>query len=498
MIDFDPNEFQGKNDNTEWKAMQEEFGKSSGGHGAFNDIPDYQTCDDETRSALDEIIDSIDVLDSEQMATYGDEVLEELKDVTDKIITAMMQEEHGVFREPMQECIDDLQSVNLETLKDQIGNVVQSGARMARKNKGATALAVTGLATGQFWLTLASGGYAASKEYLKKHGIEVSESLRQKKLIRSDQSDSIEAIEERLRGAITKSKEHIRKLEFANKQVPKVVERINKLAFANRDVYFGTTLFLGAGYEIARRIKDEYLPQAQQEFEQNSSFDGQMKIDQLTESSEVLDHKLQILEQARNESILSTQNLGEMKHAINQNRHSLKSLLTTEVPQWNRTLAVAGMALDTYRTTSVTEAFRNHLDRLTDDSVKASQHAMDAASKGQIGNPERLEKAIQRTIEFKQNLETRHQALENMSEKMAEKRQKLIDETNDLMKSQAEHAEREMNRKLEGPKSARMAALPDAATEQDNAPAQTGGGKWQKFADNAQGKVLKTGIKYRL
>lgn len=288
--------------------------------------------------------------------------------------------------------------------------------------------------------------------------------------MRRDGSMSMEAIDERIRDALVKTKDNINKLQFADRQVPKLVSRINDMAHANRDVYYGTTLYLGAGREIARRIHEKLLPEARETFSTSKSFDDQCAIDNLTESAEVLDHKLQILEQARTESVLSTQNLKDMKDAINKNRHSLKSLLTSEVPTMNRTLAVAGMALDTYRTTSVTDAFRNHLDRLTEDSVQASKHAVEAADRGQIGNPERLERVIKRTIAFRNSLENRQEAIEQMSDKIHERRKILEQETSSLMIAQARNAEREMNRRLEGSQGAGQNALPNAAAEQDNAP----------------------------
>lgn len=453
--------------------MTQDFDSNNAGDGStmYNDIPDYTTCDDKTRAVLDEIIETVDPYNPEDMGAFGDETLANLQDVTDRIITAMMNEEHGAFREPMKECVDDLKDVDLETLQEQVGRVMSATANTVKDNKGATALAVTGLLTGQFWLTLASGGTAAGKQYLKKHGVEVKESIQERKLVRTDQSNSMEAIEDRLRSALMKSNEHIRKLQFAQKKAPELVSRINEMARANRDAYYGTTLYIGAGREIARRIGEELLPQARSEFEQTRSFDAQTKIDTLAESTDALDHKLQILEQARTESVLSTQNLADMKTAINDNRHSLQSLLTSEVPQWKRTLATAGMAVETYRTTSVTEAFRDHLERVTDDSVRAAKHAMDAAEKGRIGDPERVQRVIERTIAFRAALETRHEALEQMSEVVNERRQQLIEETNKTLVAQARHTERELQRQLEGPKAAgQAAALPNASTEQDNVP----------------------------
>lgn len=453
------------------EGMSEEFESSAGASSVpYNDIPDYATCDETTRARLDEIIDPVDPYNSEDMNSFGDDVLADLQEVTDKIISAMANEEHGVFREPIQECLDDLRDVDLETLQDHISRAVGSTVSTVKNNKGATALAVTGLLTGQFWLTVGSGGFAAGKEYLKKHGVQVRESMQSKKLVRRDGSMSMEAIDERIRDALVKTKDNINKLQFADRQVPKLVSRINDMAHANRDVYYGTTLYLGAGREIARRIHEKLLPEARETFSTSKSFDDQCAIDNLTESAEVLDHKLQILEQARTESVLSTQNLKDMKDAINKNRHSLKSLLTSEVPTMNRTLAVAGMALDTYRTTSVTDAFRNHLDRLTEDSVQASKHAVEAADRGQIGNPERLERVIKRTIAFRNSLENRQEAIEQMSDKIHERRKILEQETSSLMIAQARNAEREMNRRLEGSQGAGQNALPNAAAEQDNAP----------------------------
>ncbi len=442
--------------------MKKDFDKENAqSKTTYKDIPDYQSCDEKTRAAYDEIIDAHDIYDTEQMSSYGDSLLDKQREVTDRILTAMTNEENGVFREPMRECLDDLKNLNLEQMLEHVDRVVQGGAKFAKNNKGSTVLALAGVVTGQFWLTLASGGYAAGKEYLKKHGVALEETMQQRRLVRKDDSNSVEAVSERLQKAVTTAKGHIRKLEFADKQTPKLLERINEMAMANRDVYNGATLLIGAGHEMVRRIREEALPAAREECAQNHSLDAQMKVDLLTENLEILDHKIQILEQSRTSAVLSTQNLADMKSAIVQNRHSLQSLLTSEVSQWSRTVAIAGLALDTFRTTNTVEDFRNYIDSVQDDSIRAAQYAIAAAAKGQIGNPERLEKIIEQTITFREGLKTRHDALDKMAALRDGQRKRLLEETTKLVAAQAEYAEKEMNRRLEGPQDAQQKALPD-------------------------------------
>lgn len=407
------------------------------GASRLKDIPDYRTTDDDTRGMLDAIIEGVGEMTEAKARTFGNEVLGTVQATSDKIVNAMQSEENGVFREPLQNCMDDMKSLNLEDLQSTITGYISKGANAVSKNKGKAALTAVGALTVPFATAAAWAAYKVGGKYIP----------------RKEQPISIEDVSERIKKGVVKSESHVKALQMAQTHVPVLLSRIDALGSANRDAFISTSYHIAAGREIALRMRENELAQAQERLDTEQSFEAEQDCNDIKDIVEALEYQLTILELARNESVTSSLSLREMKDAIKQNERSIRSLLTTEVPNWRRTLATAGMALDTFETTKVASMFRNHLEQTQDDTGRAALEAMRASDAGRVDNPERLERAIQRTIEFRKSIEERAQAQIAMEDTIAKRLAMLKEETTALLstgnKGMIEHAASEGTLQLE-------------------------------------------------
>lgn len=387
----------------------------------LHEIPLYEKLEGDDKKHIDQVIADNPVTNPDEASIFGDHVMDATRDVSQQIIQAMQSEENGAMREPLQACVDDMRGIDLENLQDKVGTIVNKGANYARKNPKTTAVIAGGLVTGQFWLSALAGGSTGIKNYVQ-----------QKKNERAGIVD-MDQVEDQIKSAIATTSKHMQNLEFAERKVPVLMDRINALGKTNGDTFHALTEYICAGREILKRLKENDLAEATAESENNSNFDTSKRLGEVNETIEVMDHKLVVMEQMRQDSVLETMHLAEMGSAIRKNQLSVRSLLTSEVPAMQRTIAVAGLALDTHSTTRLTEEFRDHIDRTKDSAAIASQQASEAARLGRADSPERLQIAIDRTVAAKNRIENLAVIEQQMSEDIAKKRLELEKRTADLV-----------------------------------------------------------------
>lgn len=357
-------------------------------------VPDYKTSGGALRKTLDQIIAAHGSEDPQAARRCGDDVLNILGPVNEQIITSMRSDAGGVFRTPIQEMADSMKALDTESLSAQVNALLNGGAKLVKDNKGETALVAGGVLSGYFLPAVAAAGASIGFKSLQKY-------RRQK-----TQPNAIEFIEERINNALLETENYAGKLELVKQRIPGLERQIESLNDANRDVFFGVTLYLSAIREMQEQLDREIEILERREKTGELSFSELGQLDDKRETREEYRHKSVILQQARNESVNGSQLLRMMGKAINDNRRSMESLLDSEIPLYRRDLATSGLALDTFRSVSVTREFRDHIDQVRADSAHAADHAMKAAQEGRVDDPARLQKAIDRTNAFKTTVET--------------------------------------------------------------------------------------------
>ncbi len=389
-------------------------------------IPEYATTTGEARAQLDAIIAGFDTGSVDAARAYCDDAMTEVSQVTAQIILEMSSEPHGVFRTPVQECLDTMAEFDLERLQDSLSDIIRNGGRVVMRNK---ATLVTGAAmtilTGPFWAAATAGGAVGAREFIRR---------------KMQPRFTPEEVEDRIRDAVVKSSDQIGNLKAAEQHVPVVLGRIGNLARANYSAYTKATLGLSAGREILRRIYEDEIPALQAAADREQTFEAHEALRAKESVGDNLSHKLKVVELGRAETILGTDDLAEMNQAIEDNNISLQSILIAEMPHYQRALATAGLALDSWRTTRVTESFRDHVEGIRADATAAAHMAQEASVRGRIDHPERMQKVIDRIVALRTSLTTRQTALNSLETTIAEKRRTLESEVTNLLVAQADLA----------------------------------------------------------
>lgn len=389
-----------------------------------NYIVPFERHTPEQQAEMETIIaQKLDTANPDTAMTFGSDTLKKTGDVSQRIYDLMAEDRNSVFRKPIVEMLDTITSLDLDVLQESIDGLLREGGNVVKHNKGA--LAVTGALalTGQFWAAGMAGGYTAMQEMVRRK--------REATTLR----DKPEVIEERLRGAIAVLNAKFREVEEAATHAPRIMERINTIAYSNHDAFNALRMEVSAGREKLHRVTEEELPVLEQRALEDPRFENDEAVEKAREFVTNLDRSLRVLEIATAESVVGTSMLADAKKAVNDTLVDLRSLVNTEKPLVMRTAVTAGLALDSYRTTKVTQAFRDHVAGLQEDTVKVAMLAQKTAEDGRIDNPERLKKMVDRINDLRTHLESQRTRTAALEQQSAEQRERMHEATVKLIET---------------------------------------------------------------
>ncbi|MGZ9109222.1 MAG: toxic anion resistance protein [Micavibrio sp.] len=302
----------------------------------YQDIPDYQNADEQTRAEMDALIATINPFDVNTIMAFGKEANDEVLAVSRRINERVAADES--FMSDMRAFGEAVSNLDLSALSDKVQDFVQKGFKVAKNNLPEAAAAGVG------FLTL--GPIAAGLAFLGVKGARLGNDQVQKakkKLSGDvDYEAKAESIRDDLRKSVLSIKSIVGQLEAANEKIPGFIEEINAMGQARTSAFSKLSLAVGAGREITRRFETDILP-AFQEGEVNMA-----EVEQIQTAYGAITRRVEGLIGARAVSLQNVTMLESSKRMYINMQMKINEHLTTSVPEWEGQIAQGNLIVDQF------------------------------------------------------------------------------------------------------------------------------------------------------
>lgn len=197
--------------------------------------------------------------------------------------------------------------------------------------------------------------------------------------------------------------ENIQKTELGIKEVMKEAE---KLGLARVEATREISVYLGASKEVLRRYNEEYIPQANQQFEESQDPEDEMYLKDVMKRKDDFVDRITVLEGSRAASVIAAQQLRQMMETMEDQRKKIQDIMYNSQNEWKAMLAAAGIAGSSLKAAQTIKKADDFGDKMHDQTMKmieeAQQLTLNSKARGTIDPAklieasDRLQKMIER------------------------------------------------------------------------------------------------------
>jgi uncharacterized protein YaaN involved in tellurite resistance len=377
----------------------------------YQNIPQYAEADTATRQKMDELIATIDPENIHSIMRFGNEPLERLSEISDRLIA--VQEASNVFVREFTDTASSLSLLDPSSLVEKTGQLVNKGTQVALRNKWAVGAGLAALFT--VGPLAAVGALGAGK------AIQVA---------KEQKKDKTQKLADELGESLLKARAIEGRLRDAKEKIPAVMDDVQTLGRARLQAFSALNLYIGAGQEGLRRLDEDVLPAAKTEADSN--VDVSERLENLIFSRGLLDTRLTDLVSSRTVSFTSAATLMAVKKLLPTLLSKIEGHLSTSLRQWRDQIAQGGLVLAAHQLARGSQEADQFGDKLMANNVNLAigveKLVRDTASRGAF-DPEIVIKATQKLTDsfnkdtaalavYQQDLEGTRQKLVAASESL--------------------------------------------------------------------------------
>ncbi len=327
---------------TDKKTIAETFGASAGNDNSFNkDIVNYRdsTLTTDKKEFMDKLIASIDPKDLNSITTFGKEPTQVMGDSSEAILRRL-QNTTG-FLGGFASVKEKLANFDFEG----VGKMAEAYAKKIARNIEMAGLTWLKNPIRKLFYTLT--GASKSKIEIEDVRHQVDKSLLQLSEVVSD-------------------------LEEAKAKIPQVVKDLETLEANRLTAYSDYSLYLGAGLEVYKRLKEEILPKLEAEAGNSGSPLQQVELRNLRLATTVLNTKLTDMDSFHKSSLVQLKTIDDMQEALVMSQLKIDSHLSTSQGQWKAILAEAAVTAQIADIAGAVKAADDFGDKIFEQSQKLS------------------------------------------------------------------------------------------------------------------------------
>lgn len=420
---------------------------------ARNKVVDYHEADEDLKQQMERIMQPIDRNpDSfDAIITYGHPPLEDLGKIANSMIAVQSRfnDQVNVMASAMSQLQEGLQGMRLdkfgEATQKLLKGMVNTGAKGVKGTFG-------------FGKKLLDGLTGASAKRTE-----------DEKLVQEMQNALPQMLNEMVRLV-----DSISKTEQGIKEVMKEAE---KLGIARLEATRSINIYLGAGKEVLRRYNEEYIPEAQQAFDESADPEDQMYLQDIMKRKDDFIDRLAVLEGSRAASVVAAQQLKQMMETMEDQRKKVQDIMYNSQNEWKAMLAAAGIAGSSLKAAQTIRKADEFGDKMHDQTMhmieEAHKMTLNSKARGTI-DPQKL---IEATERLQKMIESENSAREDRLRQLEATSQQLRGATDRLIEAADSSNQRRL---LEGVKAAeeeaaraREAVEQQATVSNDNKDAAT-------------------------
>lgn len=432
-------------------------------------VVDYVDADPDLKAEMEKIMDPIDRNpDSfEAIISYGHPPLDRLGKIANDMIKVQgkFNEQVNVMASALNQLEGGLKNMNLDKFGEATQKLLKGMVSGAGKGVKGVSKVVKDL-----WEGLTGKNAKRTED---------------EKLVKEMQDALPEMLFEMIRLV-----DNIQKTETGIKEVMKEAE---KLGMARVEATREISVYLGASKEVMRRYNEEYIPEANERFEESKDPEDELYLKDVLKRKDDFIDRVTVLEGSRAASVIAAQQLRQMMETMEDQRKKIQDIIYNSQNEWKAMLAAAGIAGSSLKAAQTIKKADDFGDKMHDQTMKMIEEAhtltLNSKARGTIDPAklieasDRLQKMIERENDEREKrlkqLEATAQQLRGATDKLIE----AADSSNVARRLEAvKDAEEEAKKAREqvetkaptNDNAAKPTAQPAASVEDDKPAADTG------------------------
>jgi uncharacterized protein YaaN involved in tellurite resistance len=342
-----------------------------------------------------------------------------------------------------------------------------------------------------------AGGTVRGVKGVSKFFVDLKDSLTGAKAKRTEDEKLVKDMQDALPEMLfemIKLVDNIAKTEVGIKEVMKEAE---KLGLARVEATREISVYLGSSKEVLRRYNEEYIPEANKQFEDSQDPEDELYLKDVMKRKEDFIDRITVLEGSRAASVIAAQQLRQMMETMEDQRKKIQDIMYNSQNEWKAMLAAAGIAGSSLKAAQTIKKADDFGDKMHDQTMKMIEEAhnltQQSKARGTI-DPQKLIEAsdrLQKLIERENDeREKRLRQLEATATQLRGATDKLIEAADSSNKARmleavktAEEDAKKRNDEIEAkkaaanenkavdPNAAKPAVEPQPAAVEDDKPA---------------------------
>lgn len=285
----------------------------------------------------------------EAIITYGHPPLEQLGKIANDMIRVQgkFNDQVNVMAGAMQKLENGMNNMNMGQFAEATKNMLKGLAEGTTKGAKGLGKGISG-----FWKSLTGSNKKATED---------------EKLIQQMQDQLPQMLFEMI-----KLVDDIAKTEAGIKQVMMEAE---KLGLARVEATREINVYLGASKEVLRRFNEEYIPDAEKNFEESQDPEDELYLKDVLKRKEQFIGRITVLEGSRLQSINAAQQLKHMMDVMEDQRAKIQDILFNGQNEWKAMLAEAGIAGSSLKAAQAIQKADQFGDKMHDETMKMIEEA---------------------------------------------------------------------------------------------------------------------------
>lgn len=181
--------------------------------------------------------------------------------------------------------------------------------------------------------------------------------------------------------------------------IKEVMKEADKLGLARVEATREISVYLGASKEVLRRYNEEYIPEANKQFEDSQDPEDELYLKDVMKRKEDFIDRITVLEGSRAASVIAAQQLRQMMETMEDQRKKIQDIMYNSQNEWKAMLAAAGIAGSSLKAAQTIKKADEFGDKMHDQTMKMIEEAhnltQNSKARGTI-DPQKLIEASDR------------------------------------------------------------------------------------------------------
>lgn len=402
-------------------------------------VVDYVDADPELKAHMEKLMEPIDnAPDSfEAIITYGNPPLVRLGEIANDMIKVQgkFNDQVNVMSTALGKLETGLKDMNLDSFGE------------------ATRKLLKGMAHG------AGSGAKGIGKFLSS----VKDSLTGAKAKRTEDEKVVREMQDALPEMLYEMIKLVENISKTEQGIKEVMKEAEKLGVARVEATREISVYLGAGKEVLRRYNEEYIPEANKDFEESGDPEDEIYMKGVLKRKEDFIDRVNVLEGSRASSVIAAQQLRQMMETMEDQRKKIQDIMYNSQNEWKAMLAAAGIAGSSLRAAQTIKKADEFGDKMHDQTMamieQAHELTQNSKARGTI-DPQRL---IEASTRLQKMIEGENDARVKRLKQLEQTAQQLRGATDNLIEA-AESSNKA--RQLEAVKSAEEESAQQRKTQE--------------------------------